>query len=110
MQTTLLQEELLDGQIAVTKAYVDATANILEHQGQLLHAVLEIPKMSVESFGQVSRTIISTGLTCSLRAATMMVESFDLRYGSSILSKASAPAPALNPKGGPRRTKAIAAA
>jgi hypothetical protein len=109
MQTTLLQEELLDGQIAVTKAYVDATANIFEHQGTLLHAVLEIPKMSVESFGQVSRAIISTSLTCSLRAATMMVESFDLRYGSSILSKTSAP-PALNPKGGPRRTKAIAAA
>jgi hypothetical protein len=110
MQTTLLQEELLDGQIAVAKACVDATANILERQGQLLHAVLEIPKMSVESFGQVSRTIISTGLTCSLRAATMMVESFDLRYGSSILSKSSIPAPALNSKGGPRRAKAIAAA
>ena len=87
MQTTLLQEELFDGQIAVTKAYVDATANIFEHQSTLLHAVLEIPKMSVESFGQVSRAIISTSLTCSLRAATMMVESFDLRYGSSILSK-----------------------
>ena len=72
--------------------------------------MLEIPKMSVESFGQVSRTIFSTSLTCSLSAATMMLESFDPRYGSSILSKASAPAPALNPKGGPRRTKAIAAA
>ena len=107
---TLLQEELLDGQITVTKAYVDATTNILEQQGLLLHAVLEIPKMSVESFGHVSRTIISTSLTCSLRAATMMVESFDLRYGSSIMYKTSAPTPALTPKAGPRRTKAIAAA
>ena len=110
MKMTLLQEELLDGHIAVTKAYVDATTSILEHQGQLLQAVLEIPKMSVESFGHVSRTVFSTGVTCSLRAATMMLGSFDPRYGSSILSKASSPAPALNPKGGPRRTKAIAAA
>ena len=110
MQTTLMREELLDGQIAVTKAYVDATTNILEHQGQLLQAVLEIPRMSVESFGQISRTIFSTGLSCSLRAATMMLESFDPRYASSILSKTIATAPALNPKGSPRRTKAIAAA
>jgi hypothetical protein len=110
MQTTLLREELLDGQIAVTKAYVDATINILGHQGQLLQAVLEIPGMSVASFGQVSRTIFSTGLSCSLRAATTMLESFDPRYGSSILSKARATTPALDAKGGPRKTKAIAAA
>ena len=110
METTPLQKEFLDGQVAVTKACVDATTNILEHSGRLLQAVLEIPRMSIENFGHVSRTILSTGITSSLRAATMMIESFDPRVGSSILYKATGPAPQLNPKGGPRRTKAIVAA
>jgi hypothetical protein len=110
METTLLQRELLDGQIAITTACVDATTNILERCGLLLKAVLEIPQLSLESFGHVSRTIVSTSVTYSLSAATLMRESFDPRFGPGTLSKANVPAPTLSPKGGPRRTRAIAAA
>ena len=38
MGTTLLEEELLDGQIAVTKACVDAASNILDVNGDAVIA------------------------------------------------------------------------
>ena len=110
METTLLRDDLLDGQIAITKACVDAANNILQHQSLLLQTVLEMPRISVEGSGRVSRTILSTSLTCSLSAATIIVQSWGRLSESRISSYASAPAPALNARGGPRKPKAIAAA
>ena len=110
MEMTLLQGELLDGQLAVTKACVDAAANVLQQQGLLLHTVLEIPRISVESAGRVSSSILSTSVACTLSAAMLMVESFDRFPAPKTSSEPAVPAPTLDPKGGARKPRAVAAA
>ena len=87
-----------------------ALPNVLQQQSVLLHAVLEIPRISVENVGRVSSSILSTSVACSLTAATFMMESFDRFPARKLSPTAVAPDPNVSPKGGARRPKAVAAA
>ena len=110
METTLLPEGVLDGQIAVTNACIDAATNLVQHQGRLMQAVLEVPRISVEDAKRVSRTIFSIGFAWSLSAAMFIVGSFPRLSESTTSSSTSAPAPKKKPPTNTRRPKAIAAA
>jgi hypothetical protein len=109
MEMTLLRDDVLGGQIALTKSCVDAATEIVQYHGRLLQECSRIPRISVEDAGRVSLTILSTAIACSLSAAMLLVGSFDAFSKSNSTSKPSAPAPKSNPKG-PRRTKAIVVA
>jgi hypothetical protein len=87
MDKMLLPDELLAGQIAMTRACTDATTNIM----------------------RVSHTLFSIGITWSLSTAMFIVGSFERPPQSTTSSKPTTRTLASKPKGGTRRTKAIAA-
>jgi len=87
MDKTLLRDELLAGQIAMTRACTDATTNIM----------------------RVSQTLFSIGITWSLSAAMFIVGTFERPAESTASPKATTRTLASKPKAGTRRTKAIAA-